>query len=191
MLGISLTDIQWGSFSALVALFLHELLVCPPSLHYINTRFVHYCPLWPQTEATPFICHPRSHTHLHVYMTTRLCSYLFLGVCLCMCLESWCLTGFLFLSKLAMKCWSTCSAQVNPSHPFEPPLLKHPFQLCFFTVHEKVETTHWPSETTFLLWYMQHNNNNTRKKRWQYNVIFQHFECCLSTFLIYLECQLM
>lgn len=33
MLGISLTDIQWGSFSPLVALSLPAMLVCPPSLH--------------------------------------------------------------------------------------------------------------------------------------------------------------
>lgn len=68
MLGISLTDIQWGSFSPLVALSLQELLVCPPSLHYINTRFVHNCPLRSQAEATSFICLPRTHTHPHTWM---------------------------------------------------------------------------------------------------------------------------
>lgn len=129
MPGISLTDIQWGSFSPLVALSLHELLVCPPSLHKINTRFVHNCPLRPQTEATPFICRP--HTFACLYDHTWLCLYLCLNVHwvfvyvsvfgIVMSDGGFFLCG-LFLSKLGVKCWSTCSAQVNPSHPFEPPL---------------------------------------------------------------------
>lgn len=90
MLGISLTDIQWGSFSPLVALSLQELLVCPPSLHYINTRFVHNCPLRSQAEATSFICLPRTHTHTlgrlydHTWLCSSLCLNVHWGVCLCM-----------------------------------------------------------------------------------------------------------
>ena len=92
--------------------------------------------------------HPSSATHAHthafacLYDHTCLCLYLILSV------HSGCLFGyvlFLFLSKLAMKHWSTCSAQVNPSHPFEPPLHKHPSLLSFFNVHGEVEifSTHF------------------------------------------------
>lgn len=132
MLRISLTDIQWGSFSPLVALSLHELLVCPPSLHKINTCFVHNCPLWPQSEATPFICLPHTHTHICMFVWPHMIVLVFvfertLAVCLCECVWNWDVWRWIscvdsFSPKRGVKCWSTCSAQVNPSHPFEPPV---------------------------------------------------------------------
>lgn len=55
---LPVTAIQWGSFSPLVALF--ALFVSPPSLHYINTRFVDNCPPRSEAKANPFTPPPPS-----------------------------------------------------------------------------------------------------------------------------------
>lgn len=55
---ISLTLIQWASFSALVAVSLQELRVCPPSLYYVKKHFVHNRRLWPHLQETPLVCRP-------------------------------------------------------------------------------------------------------------------------------------
>lgn len=107
---LPVTAIQWGSFSPLVAL--SALFVSPPSLHYINTCFVHNCPLRTKAKANPFIQPPP-----HPQPAALPCLNHHTWMLLFLWTHTSCACGAARHSPQSWRgCSGTCSAQGNHAH---------------------------------------------------------------------------